>query len=326
MKKFLQLWGAMALAIGMSGCANSLVVGIKDPTSSTLAYSKIEKNPAALTFEDGRTTADKIGFSSGTLAYSKIEYKGTLFDAFPYMVSNTTKELLARGLPVKAAGTENIVVRIKSVHSENSRTNGYTPLITFTTLVAELQTPAGNKKISAYVKRGKVPIWGFEEIVDPCYNDALSILVKETAAKINKEYYNGKISDTQVDALVAKISKEAGSNPDSYLDVYQLGFGNNARAIPKLVEFTHSTDEYVRLAAISSLGILGAKEQLPYLISIYQDKGDVAIWQDRGMALKAIGDLNTDESKAFLKEAWTALDKEDSKAARWEKGIIALYI
>lgn len=90
------------------------------------------------------------------------------------------------------------------------------------------------------------------------------------------------------------------------MDVYQLGFSNNKLAIPELVKLTKHSSEYIRLAAISSLGIMRAVDQFDLLVRLYQNKG--GLWQDRAMALKAIGDLGTPESHAYLQKEWAVYE------------------
>ena len=82
-------------------------------------------------------------------------------------------------------------------------------------------------------------------------------------------------------------------------------------------------DEYVRIAAISSLGTLGANDQLELLKSIATGSN---LWQDRAMALKAIGDLGSPEAQAYLNEQRTALQAKGDKEATWSMQVINLYM
>ncbi len=178
--------------------------------------------------------------------------------------------------------------------------------------------------MTAYVKRAKVPVWSFDEIIDPTYNDALSLLTKELAAKLNQQLFGQVVSTEQVNALVAAINADGTTRADAYLDVYQLGFSNNPAAVPELVKLTSHGSEYVRLAAISSLGILKASDQFGLLVKLYETKP--GLWQDRAMALKAIGDLGTPESRDYLKKESGKLASQSDKESTWNKDIIALYL
>ena len=90
------------------------------------------------------------------------------------------------------------------------------------------------------------------------------------------------------------------------------------------MQLTQHADEYVRLAAISGLGTLGAKDQFTLLRGIYDRRE--AIWQDRAMALKSIGDLGTPESRALMAEElkrWESAKAD--KEATWTAQVIRLY-
>lgn len=69
--------------------------------------------------------------------------------------------------------------------------------------------------------------------------------VKELAAKLNQQLFRQAISDEEVGDLVRRIQQDGGKSADAYLAVYQLGFGNNARAVPELVKLSTHANEYV---------------------------------------------------------------------------------
>jgi outer membrane murein-binding lipoprotein Lpp len=313
----------------LSGCAINMKVPIKDPLASTTVFEKNDKGAAltatTLSFRDEQSTADKGQLLSGRIPMQMV-YQDKPFDAIPWIATHTVKEMSARGLPVKLAakGEPGVGILIRRVHIENHRVNGFSPFVTFTSLRADVETPNGLQRVTAYVKRGKVPVWSFDEVIDPTYNDSLSLLVKELAAKLNQQLFHQVVSTEKVKELIAKINKDNGASNDAYLDVYQLGFSNNPVAIPELVKLTSSLNEYVRLAALSSLGMLKASNQLKFLIGRYESGGD--LWQDRAMALKAIGDLGTAESLAYLQKQWKKYESQTDKEALWTKEIIALYL
>jgi len=315
---------AIVVAVAaLSGCG-AMQVRVKEPAPSTIAYNKAGAAQAvALSFQDAREEQDKAKIVSGTLQAQLMD-KDKPLDAVPWLADQTVKEMVARGLPVSlaTAGTAGTNVVIKRIHIENHRSNGFAPFVTFTSLRADVETPQGPQRITAYVRRAKVPIWSMDELIEPTFNAPLSIVTKELAAKLNQQLFKQVVSDDQVQALIAKINNEAASKDSAYLDVYQLGFSNNPIAIPELVKLSTHESEYVRLAALSSLGILKATNQFKFLSERYELAG---IWQDRAMALKAIGDLGTEESRAFLQKQWTRFADSDDKEARWTKEIISLY-
>ena len=322
---YTKLAGAsLALAI-LSGCAVNMPVPINEPVPSTVAYTKSGSlQPLSLAFRNEQSDADKTKFLTGTIPMNPM-YKDQPLDSVNWVAEQTVREMAARGLPVSLAqGADGTKVLIKRLHIENYRASGFSPFVTFTSARADVETPQGMRRVTAYVKRAKVPVWSFNEVLDPTFNEPMSLLTKELAAKLNQQFFQQVVSNEQVAALVAKIDRDAATRGDAYLDVYQLGFGNNPAAIPHLVRLSSHTSEYVRLAAISSLGILKAQGQLDFLIGRFE--APAGIWQDRAMALKAIGDLDTPESRAYLTKQQGRFSNGTDKEALWTNEIIALYL
>ena len=82
----------------------------------------------------------------------------------------------------------------------------------------------------------------------------------------------------------------------THFKVLELGYTNNPAAIPHLVELTAHNDSMVRATAISGLGILRATGEYPLLKRSYEEGRDTV----KFMALKSIGDLDTQESREFI--------------------------
>jgi hypothetical protein len=106
-------------------------------------------------------------------------------------------------------------------------------------------------------------------------------------------------------------------------DVYELGFGNNARAIRQLVSLSTSTDGDVVRAAMSSLGVLRANQHLDLLVK--EAESTENDWEDRAVALKAIGDLGTPQSRAYLEKVRGRLGTSTDAGAR-TSALIGLYL
>lgn len=295
---------------------------VEAPAPSGIKYDvgTPPKSPQ-ISFHDDRS-GEELEFSKGTLM-SGIEVGGTPINAFEFMRTGLQQELASRGVAVTldSAAEGKPSVTLRAFRIRNYRASGFSPFVTFTYVTADIDDGTVKKRVGVFVKRAKVPVWSFSEIVDPTFNQPLSIAVKELASKVSNVLYNYRASDATVDGLVAKIAGDKGD--DTYKDTYALGFTNNPRAVPKLLELTKNSDEYVRLAAISSLGTLHATDQFGLLKSIYQGSG---IWQDKGMALKAIGDLDTAEGKAFLADVAKSMEaSSDPKESGWTLAIIHMY-
>lgn len=324
---FQRILTPILLTVSLTGCAlGGLTIPISDPPPSAATYTrKADIGPTSLSFSDIRSAQDQQNFSTWIVPM-KFTHNGKPLDPIAFVSENTIKELSARGVDfVKAPAVTDIKVSISRIGIQNHRVSGFSPMVTLTSLVAEVDTPSGRKRMSVLIKRGKVPVWSFDELNGPCYDEPMNLLTKELAAKINRDVFGLQISNEEVDRLLAKIKSESTTNPLVYFDVYQLGFGNNPRAIDGLVRLTASDQEYVRLAAISSLGIIKARGQQAHLESLYRGIG-ADLWQDRAIALKAIGDMDSAESRAFLQAELERLKDQNSKWATWMKDVISLYL
>lgn len=311
-----------SVLLALSGCAPSSYL-VKTPTPSGMKYESVaEKRKANLSFIDDRKGDERI-FHSGLLS-ATLNVNDAPLDAPRYLSQGVKDELASRGLPVTVGVGDNGLSRInlRTFRVQNHRVNGFSPFVTFTLLSADIDTGTETKRIGVFVKRGKVPVWSFDEVVEPTFNQPLSLAVKEFSSKVANTLYGYKASDAVVDELVKKLDTRT---PDSFLDVYALGFTNNPRAVDTLVKLVKDEDEYVRLAAISSLGTLGATNQLPLLKSVYENSD--GLWQDRAMAIKAIADLNTAETRNFLSSEMKRLETQSGdNDSRWTTQIIGLYL
>ncbi|HEV8692638.1 MAG TPA: HEAT repeat domain-containing protein [Lysobacter sp.] len=310
----------LSALLWLTACAPSSYA-VRNPEPSGVHYAVIEQPAADLALVDSRAASERV-FHSGTLSAALTIDKAPI-DPTSFLAKNLEAELASRGIAAKVGTHAETFPRIdlKGFRIQNHRTNGYTPYITFTFISADIETAAGKKRVGVFVKRGKVPVWSFEEVVEPTFNQPLSLAVKELAAKISAHLYGARADDATVDELAAKLKTR---HDNSFLDVYALGFTNNPRAIDTIAALTGDEDEYVRIAAISSLGNLHATGKLEQLKAIYHD---AKLWQDRAMAIKAIGDLDTPEAKAYLAEQaahWNA--QSPDKESMWTSQVIGLYL
>ncbi len=306
----------------MTACAPSFY-NVKSPAPSGMKYVGVNQpSVSQLSINDERRGSDTT-FSSGILPAS-LKVNGQLIDPPKFLSDSVTEELKSRGLSVSAvvgdAGATKI--HLKQFHILNHRSSAYSAFYTFTFLKADLETSSGTKRITAFVRRGKVPVWSFDEVVEPTFNQPLSIAVKEFSSKIANALYKNHASDDAVNQLIAKISENRTA--DRYLDVYALGFTNNPLALKTLISLTSDTDEYVRQAAMSSLGTMNAVSEFQLLKDIYSKP--TSSREDRDMAVKAIGDLNTPETKAFITQEFDRLSKMTDANSIWSTRVLSLYL
>jgi hypothetical protein len=285
--------GAAAMAV-VIGCARPSMM-VKTPPVTGIKYA-----PAT---SDARTQVAVVDerknpqFMEGLLHLNP-NYNGADLNPPQFLATHLAAELNSRGLKVDSQVGNNSLpkLHLKTFKMQNSRSNGFSPFYTFTFLDADLESASGTKRIGIFIQADKVPVWSPEEIVEPTISQPMTIAVQELSSKVANILFDFHASDAQVESLIARLADAKA--PTRYMDTYALGFANNPLAIDKLAVLTKDPDDYVRLAAISSLGILHATAQMPLLQHIYQDPQ--ALWQERAMAIKAIGDLDTPDAKAYL--------------------------
>ena len=296
---------------------------INDPAPSRAEYVKPpDAAPTTLVFTDARTPENKAHPVTGRIPMQLTSPDDKPFDPVPWLAGNTVRELVARGLPVKleTAAPEAQTVVIRLIQIENRRASGYSPFETFTSLSADVVTSKGTQRVAVFIMRGKVPVWSFNEVIDPTYNDPLDLVSKELAAKLNQILFDAKLSDAQIDELIAKTSGPAAN----FRDVHELGFGNNARATPHLVDLCASKDDEIVRAAMSALGVLHADQQFDLLAKKAEDtKADR---EDRAVALKAIADLGTPQSRSYLEKERARVEKLTDADSVRTNALIGLYL
>jgi hypothetical protein len=295
------------LALLAVGCTKTFVIRpVPPPGEPYPAATGTE--PHSLGISDARGDAGK-SFSKGTI---RVDFEG-MDDQIAYLADNVVAVLNAEGIKVvqDKSGNADVKLKVLTYRMRNLRSNGFSPYHTFTTFSAEL---AGDppRRITAYFKNSKTPVWAFREIERPCYQIALEVVVKEIAAKLNARVYGRVASTATVERIAASIpSGDSDSASEQYLKVLELGYTNNPAAIPILVRLTNRGETLMRASAISALGILGATDQLPLLKTLYANGADELT---KSMALKSIGDLDTPEAHDFLNGVKQSKDyqKEDT--------------
>jgi len=300
-------------------------VSIDKPELTNLKYENSSSNSHVVSIVDTRNPA--ATFSEGTINYN-IKVDGKDINEVEFIKTAIADELSSRGLSTSTTSTlqEDSNLDIITFKIVNQRVSAFSPLVTFTQFSGDLTVNGDKKRIVSFIKRAKVPIWTVVEdsIVKNTFNQPISLLVQDVTTRITQSVSGEKISDQTVDSLVAEINDKALDKSIRYMKVYQLGFGNNDTAIPHLLALIDDSDDYVRLAVISSLGLLDAKSEVGRLISIFNT---AKLWQDKAMALKSLADLNTPESKMIVDAEWNRITemKKPSKEAIWNKSILSLY-
>jgi len=301
-------------AAGLTGCGGWT---IRAPKAWDLTYTKEPPpQPIEIALVDQRQT---LSFDNGIQA-DEVRLDGKTVEPPVFLATYVSAALSARRLPLKLAPGSSGDPRLdlRTFVIQNHQANQWSVFWTSTLISADLVTPSGTRRLGVFVRRGS--IGGRSEVV---MSQPLEVAVNELASKLANQLYGYRAPDSEVQRLLAKLK---GPRTDaSWLDVYALGFTNNPLAIEPCAELTLDESEYVRLAAISSLGTLGAADRLPLLARIYANPENYS-WQERAMALKSIGDLDTDASRAFIaKERPILASAPDSRTA-WLAEVLDLYV
>jgi hypothetical protein len=321
----MKLTAKMAIAVAATVLfqACSVKVPVASPKQSENSYTRnnAEQAQVDMRFVNALGVDHKV--EAGKLANVFIlEHEGKAIDAESFIKKALKNEFDARGMPVDFTDKAADALRLEHFEILSDRETGFSPMVTVSTIKMELKHADTSHTYVSMVKRAKVPVWSMDEINDPCYNEPTTLLVREIAAKINKSMFGYRLSDDKVDRLMHKISANK-EDPLAYLDVYELGFSNNTKAIGYLEALTEDPHEYIRLAAVSGLGILGAEKRFDRLVLINEQSD---MWQDRAMALKAIGDLGTEKAKEYLEKEKSRWEGKNTKEALWNLRIINLYL
>ena len=298
--KNLAYLGVVFTLITAFGCTKTFY--IKEPAPSSVVYAQESQEKSILSITDQRSGEDKK-LSTGTLPVVLVNMEDEIF----FLGTNLEAALISRGINLHYSSDADggLVLDVDKYRIRNLRTTGFSPYWTFTTFAGDLKQNGDSRRVVFYFKRGKVPVWAFREVEDPCYNVPVSLMVKEIASKINRYYFGLQASDDQIKSLVDDINNQF--DEFSFLKVLELGYTNNPAAIESLVALTHHQDSMVRVCATCSLGVLGAVDQFDYLKELYNTKKNI----EKTMALKAIGDLGTPEALDFIQSVKISSDYKD---------------
>lgn len=317
-------WSIIILiALSFQACVSKIPVELKEVEQSKNDYDvKGEETVKQVSLQNNLSLEDKVitGIFEEIMHLQQNEKD---IENYAFVKDAMIAEFKARNLPINFIDNENNEIKIDKFELFTHRSSGFSPLVTFSMLKVSAVIDGKKKEFSSIVKRGKVPVWQFKEVNDPCFNEPIMIMIKEIVAKINKEYFNYKLSDNRIAQVENSILKGIeNKDPLNYMNIYELGFSNNKKALDTLISYSNNSDEYLRLASISMLGLIGGESQFEYLVSKYKNS---KIWQDRALALKAIGDIKTKRAKEFIEKEYNTWKVDDSKEGKWHKMLIEVY-
>lgn len=293
------------MASFISGC--SLTYTVKDPVISSIDYGKKDLTPITLNIIDMRA-GDDLAFTvarlgpSGDVTKFPITLKN-MENPIDYFAQNLEKELKSRTIPVKCVvgktATNELTLEIIRYQIINRRATGFSPWEAMHIFSGNIIKDGKKTPIKAFFYGGKTPVWSMNELEEPCFNIPISIIIKDVASKINRVVFNYTAPDEKIDRLTTEINSEIGKTVEGpFWKVLELGYTNNHKALDPLKRYSQQGEEFFRSCALSSIGTLGVEDQLEFLKQRYN--GAMGSFNDRYMAVKAIGDLGTIEALKFI--------------------------
>jgi hypothetical protein len=304
-KYFAKITGIMIVLMLFAGC--SLKMTITEPAVSSIDYGIQNAATKTLTIIDKRSGLDstyvvgKLG-PIGEVKEIPVSLENVA-DPVGYFARNLEKEFISRKVPMKCVvgntAADGLTLEIIRYQIINRRATGFSPWEAMHVFEGILMGDGRKSSIKAYFYNGKMPVWTMSEIEDPCFNIPISIIIKDVASKINQAVFNYSAPDEKVDRLSAEIEsqRDKDGNPP-FWKILELGYTNNQKAMEPLKKYAQQGYEFIKSCALSAIGVLGANGQFEFLKQRYTEGG----YNDRYLAIKAIGDIGSPEAIQFIRE------------------------
>ena len=292
---------AALASVGLHGCVAATDVTYRNVDPGMTYGPALRSEPRTFAVVDARTGADKA-MHVGSF---QIDLQGKS-DEIEFLGENLERVFRGQGVDLRRvdAGAD-LVLEVRRFRMRNRQATLGGPFHTFTTFRGELSGSGGTHPITAYYKGGHVVLEDYSMVSRTCFELPLEAVVLEIAAKINRAVLGRTSPPEEVRRLVAAVPPPYGVLTDaSFLTVLRLGLTNDPRVTATLVDLTRRDQGWLRAAAVSALGILGASDQFELLRSIHVRDTNVA----KLAALKSIGDLRTPESRAYLDQVRASPD------------------
>jgi hypothetical protein len=304
---FAKLLGVFVVFSLLTGCGLSITV--KEPTPSTVNYTRQNLAPVTLNVVDARTGADtqfvrgKLGFGGEMKDISGLLKLANIENPISFLSTQLEKELNNRGIPAKCVvgqtGGQGLTLTVIRYQILNYRASGFSPWEACHLFYGIIEGNGVKTPIKAYFYNGKTPVWSMTEINEPCFDVPTSIIIKEVASKINRAIFSLQAPDGKVDALTAEIDAEVSKQKPGgpFWKVLELGYTNNPNAMEPLKKYSQQGgDEFFKSCALTAIGTLNPEGQFEFLKQRYDAGG----YNDRYMAAKAIGDIGSDQALHFI--------------------------
>lgn len=292
--KIFLLLAVACVGPALQGCVASTTVRY-GPVEPGFTYGPaVHPEPRTFAVVDSRAGAEK-GMHTGSF---QVDLEGTT-DEIAWLGENLERVFRGQGLDLRrVSGNADLVLHVKRFRMRNRQAVLGGPYHTFTTFQGEILRGSEAHPITAYYKGGYEMSGGdYTPVNRNCYQLPLEAVALEIAAKINRAAIGRSATAEEVRRLETEIPLPYGILTEaSFLTVLRLGLTNDRRVVPTLVTLTKREQGWLRAAAVSALGTVGATEQFELLRGIYETDRNVA----QLAALKSIGDLGTPQARAYL--------------------------
>ena len=141
----------------LSSACSTLVVPVKEPTPSALAFADAAETPAFdLVVSDARSPQERADIAGGFYV-PDYRFREAALDPVAYLAEGVERELASRGLH-ETSGATSVKLAIRSFHFENHRVSPFAPWVALTTVSADVETARRTQRIASFVKRAKLAV------------------------------------------------------------------------------------------------------------------------------------------------------------------------
>lgn len=295
--------------------------------SGDYKYDGSAPAPVHILIEDGRKgdtafAPPKIGISKLRVSFTKSGQ-----DPLVFLGESIAAELTKHGIAAStkpSVGAEVMTIRVEIFETDVRFATGFGPTTTLTRLRTVVTYKGKSLLVSGAIvrsnvlkstpKKDKKGTWHY------VFGDAVHMVVREAAAKLNRHYWSLAVPDAKVDQMIAALP----ASPDRRTigRVVDVACTNNLHAIKYLRSRTTHPDQTLRRAALWGLGLVGSNPEVPLLKKAAMEGGDGGLL----MGLKSLGDIGTPEARAAMKEIEGAKRSTLSeRGTLWLTAVLGLY-
>lgn len=318
---------ALVWFCGIPTANAGITANVPEVRSADFTYEGPAPAPVQLVIEDGRK--GDVPFAPKKIGISKLKVELTASDKDPlvFLGESIAAELSKHGIPASvkpSAGAEVMTIRVEVFNIDVRFATGFGPTTTLTRLRTLVTYKGKSQIVSGAIvrsnvlksspKKDKKGTWAY------VFEDAVHMVVREAAAKLNRHFWGLSVPDAKVDQMIAAVP--ASPERRELTKLVDVACTNNPRAAKYLRgQATHEVQSQ-RRTALWGLGVVGSNPEVPLLEKAAMEGGD----GDLLMGLKSLGDIGTPEANAAIKKIEAAKRPTLSeRGLNWVDAILSLY-